>query len=140
MDTTASGIIFDKNNICNFCSSFKKKFKPKKESDLIKIINKIKKENNSNIYDCAVGLSGGVDSSWALFKIVEMGLNPLVIHLDNGWNSKLAQTNIYNLVHKLNLDLETYVIDWEEYKSLMDSFFKANVIDVEILMDNAMVS
>ena len=53
-----------------------------------------------------------------------MGLNPLVIHLDNGWNSKLAQTNIYNLVHKLNLDLETYVIDWEEYKSLMDHFLK----------------
>ena len=50
-----------------------------------------------------LSLSGGVDSSWALFKIVEMGLNPLVIHLDNGWNSKLAQTNIYNLVHKLNL-------------------------------------
>ena len=139
MDTTAYGISFDDNDICNFCKDFKIKFKPKKNYDLIKIIHQIKSKNKKNTYDCAVALSGGVDSSWALYKVVEMGLNPLVIHLDNGWNSKLAQTNIYNLVSKLDLDLETYVIDWEEYKSLMDSFFKANVIDVEILMDNAMV-
>ena len=63
----------------------------------------------------------------------------MVIHLDNGWNSKHAQSNIHNLVSKLNLDLETYVINWEEYKSLMNSFFKSNVIDIEMLMDNAMV-
>ena len=139
MDTSAANIKFNKNNICNFCNDFEIKFKPNLKKNLEKIINKIKKENKNNEYDCAVALSGGVDSSWALIKVVEMGMRPLVIHLDNGWNSKLAQTNIYNLVSKLNLDLETYIIDWEEYRNLMDSFFKANVIDIELLMDNAMV-
>ncbi len=139
MDKSAADIKFNKNNICNFCNDFKKNYKANLKTNLGKLIDKIKNENKNNEYDCAVALSGGVDSCWALVKVVELGIKPLVIHLDNGWNSKLAQTNIYNLVNNLKLDLETYVIDWEEYRSLMDSFFKANVIDIELLMDNAMV-
>lgn len=141
MDTSAKDIKFDKKNICNFCNDFNLKSKTNKYSisNFNKTINKIKNQNKNNIYDCTVALSGGVDSSWALVKCVEMGLKPLVVHLDNGWNSNLAQTNIYNLVSKLKLDLETYIIDWDEYKSLMNSFFKSNVIDIEMLMDNAMV-
>ena len=84
-------------------------------------------------------MSGGVDSCFALHKIIKLGLKPLVVHMDNGWNSELAQNNIENLVKKLNLDLFTYVIEWNEYKNMMNSFFEADVIDIELLMDNAML-
>ena len=141
MDTSAKDIKFNENNVCNFCRDFdlNKKNIKKPLKQFQELIINIKNKNKNKDYDCAVALSGGVDSSWLLLKCVEFGLRPLVIHMDNGWNSKLAQTNIYNLVAKLNLHLETYVIDWVEYRSLMDSFFKANVIDIEILMDNAFV-
>ena len=82
----------------------------------------------------------GVDSCFALHKIIKLGLKPLVVHMDNGWNSELAQNNIENLVKKLNLDLFTYVIEWNEYKNMMNSFFDSDVIDIELLMDNAMLS
>ena len=85
-----------------------------------------------------MGLSGGIDSSYTLVKVVELGLKPLAVHLDNGWNSELAQNNIANLVRKLEVDLYTHVIDWTEYKNLMLSFLEADVIDVELLYDNAM--
>ena len=75
-----------------------------------------------------------------MIKAIEAGLKPLAIHLDNGWDSELAQNNIANLVNGLKVDLYTKVIDWEEYKGLMKSFFAANVIDVELLYDNAMLA
>ena len=75
-----------------------------------------------------------------MVKVVEMGLKPLAVHMDNGWNSELAQNNIENLVKSLNVDLYTNVIDWSEYKSMMNSFFDSDVIDIEMLMDNAMLS
>ena len=73
-------------------------------------------------YNCVIGLSGGVDSCYTLHKAVEVGLKPLVVHLDNGWNSELAQNNIENLIKKLNLDLFTYVIDWSNYRTMMSLF------------------
>jgi hypothetical protein len=87
-----------------------------------------------------MGLSGGVDSSWALYLAVESGLKPLAVHMDNGWDSELAQQNIENLVRKLNVDLHTHVIDWEEYRQLQQAFFDADVIDIELLYDNAMLA
>ena len=69
-----------------------------------------------------MGVSGGVDSSWVLKKVIDFGLRPLAVHMDNGWNSELAQNNISNLVKTLNIDLYTHVIDWEEYRNLMQSF------------------
>jgi hypothetical protein len=87
-----------------------------------------------------VGVSGGVDSSWALVKAVEAGLRPLAVHMDNGWNSELAQNNIHVLVQKLGIDLYTHVIDWPEYRGLMQAFFQADVVDVELLYDNAMLA
>ena len=77
---------------------------------------------------------------FALVKAVEFGLRPLVVHMDNGWNSELAQNNIQNLVEKLNVDMVTHVIDWDEYRSMMEAFFVANVIDIELLYDNFMFS
>ena len=142
MNSTVSGIFFDENGQCNYCKKFinKIEFTKRKKFNLEKLISKIKLKKNNSKYDCIVGLSGGIDSSYALVKAVEYGLKPLAVHLDNGWNSELAQNNIENLVKSLNVDLYTHVIEWNEYKSMMNSFFKADVLDVELLMDNAMLS
>ena len=141
MDTSAYGIKFGDNGQCNYCKDFAKKLKNSKPLDLKKLISSIKKnKNNKSKYDCIIGLSGGIDSSYTLAKAVEIGLNPLAVHLDNGWNSELAQNNIENLVKSLNVDLFTHVINWKEYKNMMQAFFESNVIDIEMLMDNAMLS
>lgn len=143
MDSTAIDITFDNNGICNFCNDFFKlkrffTFSSEKKKDLLKnFILKVKKPKLK--YDCIIGLSGGVDSSYTLVKAVELGLRPLAVHMDNGWNSELANNNIFNLVKKLNVDLYTHVIDWDEYKNLMLAFFDSDVIDVELLYDNAML-
>ena len=143
MDTTAENINFDAMGVCNFCNDFFKldrffTFSSFKKKELLEdFIRKIKKPKLK--YDCIIGLSGGVDSSYTLVKAVELGLKPLAVHMDNGWNSELANNNIFNLVKKLNVDLYTHVIDWDEYKNLMLAFFKSDVIDVELLYDNAML-
>ena len=142
MNSTADNIIFDSNGQCNYCKNFMKKINllKKKNHNLEKLIKKIKSQNKIHKYDCIVGLSGGIDSCYTLVKVVESGLRPLAVHMDNGWNSELAQNNIGNLVRSLNVDLFTYVIDWEEYKKMMKSFFDSDVIDIELLMDNAMLA
>ncbi len=141
MDTSAEGIYFDDDGFCNYCSEFIKKLESLKDNfDIENLKKKIKLKKKNKEYDCIIGLSGGVDSCFTLHKAIEIGLKPLVVHLDNGWNSELAQNNIENLVRSLNLDLHTHVIDWNEYKKMMKSFFEANVIDIELLMDNAMLA
>lgn len=147
MDTSASDISFDKNGFCNFCSDFLSQNLQlcdsnmlEKDNDLSNIIKEIKKEGKGKKYDCVIGLSGGLDSSWALIQAIRLGLRPLAVHMDNGWNSELAQNNITNLVRGLGVDLYTHVIDWDEYRDLMQAFFDANVIDVELLYDNAMLA
>jgi hypothetical protein len=101
-------------------------------------LNKVSADGKDKPYDCIVGVSGGVDSSWVLVNAVKLGLRPLAVHMDNGWNSNLAVSNIANLIEELGVDLYTYVIEWHEYKDLMEAFFKADVIDVELLYDNAL--
>lgn len=129
---------------CNFCAEFLSKiqlmgssptgpFQPNVDS----FLRKVKKKGAGKPYDCVIGVSGGVDSSWVLVKAVESGLRPLAVHMDNGWNSDLAVSNIHNLVSTLEVDLFTYVIDWHEYRSLMEAFFAVDVIDIELLYDNA---
>ena len=140
MDTTASNINFDENGQCNYCKKFLKKINSNNKLNLDDLVTKIKFTSKNCKYDCIVGLSGGIDSSYTLVKVVEMGLKPLAVHMDNGWNSELAQNNIENLVKSLNVDLYTNVLNWSEYKRMMNSFFDSDVIDVELLMDNAMLS
>ena len=142
MDTTAENIVFDQNGVCNFCKDFIKRQKNLKsnEKNLNELINKIKKNGKNKRYDCIIGVSGGVDSSFALIKAFDLGLKPLAVHLDNGWNSELAQNNISNLIRMCNADLYTHVINWKEYRNLQQAFFDADVIDTELLMDNAMLS
>ena len=130
---------------CSFCIPFGEKLEKNKSfsknsSGLKLLLDKIKTNSKNKKYDCIVGLSGGVDSAWALMKAKEIGLNPLAVHMDNGWNSELAQNNIQVILENLKVDLHTYVIDWEEYKNLMEAFFYADVIDIELLMDNAMLA
>ena len=131
---------------CNFCDEYflreKKYNKTKKlsKSELNKLVEKIKKSSRNSKYDCIIGVSGGIDSSWTLVKAVEMGLKPLAVHMDNSWNSELCQNNIKNLIKTLGVDFITYVIEWDEYKALMNAFFEADVIDIELLYDNAFLS
>lgn len=147
MDTTAENIEFDSLGYCNYCEDFLNRTSQyhelnvhQKNEELENLISHIKNENKNKPYDCIVGVSGGIDSSWTLVKVKELGLRALAVHMDNGWNSELAQNNISNLVKKLDIDLYTYVIDWDEYKNLMQSFFDADVIDIELLYDNAMLA
>jgi N-acetyl sugar amidotransferase len=145
MDTTAASITFDERGICNYCIDLEfaedghNKIKtPSKILTLDERIASIKKASSHQQYNCIVGVSGGVDSSWTLVRAVQLGLRPLAVHFDNGWNSELAQSNIENLVKTLEVDLFTHVVDWSEYRGLMNSFFDADVVDIELLYDNAM--
>ncbi|MCJ8347863.1 N-acetyl sugar amidotransferase, partial [bacterium] len=147
MDSSVKDIVFDDDGFCNYCNDYLircahivNKEPGKRKAELDSLINKIDQDGKNKKYDCIVGVSGGVDSSWALIKAVEMGLRPLAVHMDNGWNSELAQNNIENLISILDVDLYTHVINWNEYKGLMQSFFDADVIDVELLYDNAMLA
>lgn len=147
MDTSASDITFDEHGQCNYCTEFS--FSVSKmnarspevqQRELYAFVAKVKANGVGKPYDCIVGVSGGLDSSWTLVQAKQLGLRPLAVHMDNGWNSELAQNNIENLVKKLDVDLYTHVIDWREYRGLMQAFFDADVIDVELLYDNAMLA
>lgn len=147
MDTTAEDITFDENGVCNYCRYFEDHvndvvFESEQERSHRRkeFIEQVKTAGKGKPYDCVMGLSGGVDSSYALHLALEEGLRPLAVHMDNNWNSELATNNIKNLVAGLNVDLYTHVINWPEYKQLMQSFFDADVIDVELLYDNAMLA
>ena len=142
MDQTAAPIEFNEIGECNYCSEFLISKAKINFSDghLNSLIEKIKANGKGKRYDCIIGVSGGVDSSYVLSLAVGYGLRPLCSSLDNGWNSDLAVANINNLISKLGVDLYTHVIDWEENRDLQKSFIKANVVDIELLMDNAMLS
>jgi N-acetyl sugar amidotransferase len=146
MDTTASDIVFDENGFCNYCTTFLKRMEKAqaKITDLQlhrdELISTIKANGKGKEYDCIVGVSGGVDSSYVLYLAVKYGLRPLAVHLDNGWNSDLASQNIANMIDSLGVDLYTHTIEWEENRDLQLSFFKANVVDIELLTDNAMLA
>lgn len=143
MDTTDPDIYFDQNGVCNHCHSYDETIKSWnldekiKSKELEKTFEKIRLYGKGRPYDSILGLSGGVDSSYVAKLAVQHGLRPLVVHLDNGWNSELAVANIYSICKKLNLDLYTHVIDWDEFRDLQRSFFKAHVVDIEILSDHA---
>jgi N-acetyl sugar amidotransferase len=145
MDTTDHEIVFDEFGYCNHCTGAIKMLKEVyfidpviKKEKLNKIVEQIKTEGKNKKYDCIIGLSGGIDSSYLAYVVVkELGLRPLAVHLDNGWNSELAVKNIDNIVNKLGIDLFTHVIDWNEFKALQLAFLKASVIDIELLTDHA---
>lgn len=140
------GILLDEHGVCNYCKRHEQLSKIhifEKEAGEIKLkalVDSIRVENKNTEYDCILGVSGGVDSTFTAVLLKNMGLNPLVVHLDNGWNSELAVKNIENLVQRLGFDLYTHVIEWEEFKDIQLSFLKASVVDIELVTDYAIVA
>lgn len=140
MDDTVQGITFDKNGVCTFCKihdELEAKFPLNEQTtkELELLVTKIKKDGKGKRYDCVVGVSGGRDSTYTLYTAVKMGLRPLAVHFDNGWNSDLAVQNIKNVCKTLNVELYTHVADWEEFKDMQRAFLKASVPDAEVPTD-----
>jgi N-acetyl sugar amidotransferase len=147
MDTTDSNISFDEKGVCDMCNNFYQNVLPNWHTDergrreLEAIVAKIKKEGEGKEFDCILGMSGGVDSSYLLhLAVTEFGLRPLVFHVDGGWNSEIAVNNIQVMVEKLGLDLYTEVINWEEMKDFQLAFFKSGVPHIDIPQDHAFVA
>jgi N-acetyl sugar amidotransferase len=146
MDTTDPDITFNFEGVCNHCTHYDKQMNqlPKgKQAQVMldDLIFRIKKDGKSKEYDCVIGLSGGVDSTYVAYLVKEkFGLRPLAVHLDNGWNSELSVINMENIVKKLDIDLYTHVIDWEEFKDIQLSFLKSSTPDSEVPSDHAIFS
>lgn len=144
MDSTVPDIKFDESGVCNFCNHYFEVSVNEVYSDKIgeeklnSLIKKIKKKGENKQYDCLIGLSGGVDSSYVAYLIKKKyGLRALAIHLDNGWNTELSVSNVENIVKKLDIDLQTNVLDWKEFKDIQVSFMKSSISNIEIPTDHA---
>jgi len=139
-------ITFDVQGVCIYCQKYPafaaRQFKGTQDGAeaLKKLAAEIKLETAHKPYDCILGVSGGVDSTYTAVLLKDLGLRPLLVHLDNGWNSELAVRNIKNLAEKLGFDLHTHVINWEEFRDIQLSFLKASVVDIELVSDYAIVA
>ncbi len=146
MDTTDPEIRFDQDGVCNHCTGHLERIKaelhPGEEGhrELERIAEIIKREGRGKRYDCIIGVSGGVDSTTVAYHVKRLGLRPLAVHLDNGWDSELAVSNIEKTLNVLGVDLFTQVLDWEEFKNLQLSFLRASVPNAEIPTDHAIIS
>ena len=145
MDKSDPAITFNQAGECNLCEEFiDKRAKhnyhgPESEASFHRLIADMKKAGKGKPYDCIVGLSGGVDSSYSAYLCIKNGLRVLAMHVDNGWNSEEAVLNIKNIARKLNIDYESYVLDWEEFKDLQLAFLKASVPEAETPTDIALL-
>jgi len=144
MDSSDARISFNDTGICDHCLTFYNKIKPfwhvdhRGKSRLTALVNRIKIEGKGKDFDCLMGMSGGIDSSYLLHIVTkEFGLRPLVFHVDAGWNSQIAVNNIERLVEGLGLDLYTDVINWEDMKELQLAFFKSGVPHIDVPQDHA---
>ena len=148
MDTTDPDIWFDEHGVSSHALNFdryvadilKANASGASRAALERIVAEIKAAGEGKPYDCVIGVSGGVDSTYLVLQAVRLGLRPLLVHFDSGWNSELAVDNIENLVDKLGLDLYTDVVDWREMQDLQLSFFKASVPNCDIPTDHAFAS
>jgi N-acetyl sugar amidotransferase len=146
MDTTDPYITFDENGICNHYYEYHNAatryllLEPQRTKKLNEIIETIKQAGKGKKYDCLIGLSGGVDSTYVALLCKKYDLRPLAIHLDNSWDSELAVKNIENIISICNFDLYTLVVNWEEFKDIQLSYLKASVVDIEVVSDHAIFS
>jgi N-acetyl sugar amidotransferase len=146
LDSSIPGIEFDADGVSNIARHALWQLKneafegPTATNSLAALVAKIQSNKRRSSYDCLIGLSGGVDSSYVALKVKELGLNPLAVHIDNGWNSEMAVNNIERIVKSLEIDLITHVIDWSEFRDLQRAYFKASVLDLECASDHAIVS
>jgi len=141
MDTTDPDITFNSEGHCNHCTEFlgsrvKHQYQGvESDKQLDVVVAQMKKAGKGKEYDCVIGLSGGIDSCYAAYIAKQKGLRILAVHLDNGWNSEEAVQNIKNVAKKLEIDYESYVLDWNEFKDLQLSFLKASVPEAETPTD-----
>lgn len=146
MDTTDPCISFDDNGVCNHCTDFlqetRKNWFPNDEGRerWASTVEGIKQAGLRNEYDCILGLSGGVDSSYLAIKVKEWGLRPLVVHVDAGWNSELAVANIESIVKYCGYDLHTHVVDWEDMRDLHLAYLRAGIPNQDVPQDHIFFS
>ena len=144
MDTSDSNITFDSRGWCDYCNNYYDNILPNWHPDergaraLERIVEQIKRDGAGKDHDCLIGISGGIDSSYVTYLAkAKLGLNPLIFHVDAGWNTQQAVNNIERLIDGLKLDLHTEVIDWLEMQDLQLAFFKAQVPHLDTPQDHA---
>lgn len=146
MDTSDPGIVFDAEGVCNHCHRYEaiatERLIPldQRPQRLAVLAEQIRREGRGKPYDCVIGVSGGVDSTYVAYLTGELGLRPLAVHFDNGWNSELAVANIEKTLKVLGIDLTTFVVDWPEFRDLQLSFLRASTPDGEVPTDHAIVA
>jgi N-acetyl sugar amidotransferase len=146
MDTTDSEIQFDESGVCNHCRAYFTRAAhelvapAEREAALSWLVERIRREGHGREYDCIVGVSGGVDSTYTAYLSSKLGLRPLAVHLDNGWNSEQAVRNIERTLAALRIDLYTHVLDWGEFRDLQVAFLRASTPDGEIPTDHAIAA
>lgn len=142
MDTTDPEIKFYGSKGCSNCRTAKSRYSKimGERKQLKSIVQNVRHAGRGKKYDCIIGLSGGVDSSYVAYITKKLHLRPLAVHFDNGWNSDLAVQNIKNILEKLEIDLYTYVVEWEEFRDLQLSFLEASTPDSEIPTDHAIMA
>ncbi|HEY8608899.1 MAG TPA: N-acetyl sugar amidotransferase [Noviherbaspirillum sp.] len=146
MDATDPDIVFDADGICNHCHRYDSIASSRliPESDrparLAALVAEIKRQGAGKPYDCVIGVSGGVDSTYVAYLTKELGLRPLAVHFDNGWNSELAVANVEKTLKTLGIDLSTYVVDWQEFRDIQLAFLEASTPDGEVPTDHAIAA
>lgn len=145
LDTSVASLTFDADGVCSYCKESSTRrvnaLDPAaRDAEFHRIVGDIKRAGRRSRYDCVIGVSGGLDSSYAALVAVRNGLRPLAVHVDNGWNTELAVKNIESIVRGLRLDLVTNVIDWEEFRGIQLSLLRAGVVDLELVSDHAIIA
>lgn len=146
MDTSDPQITFDQQGFCNHCSDWYARVASEVPApsdaaiQLEQMVEIIRREGRGKDHDCIAGVSGGVDSTWVIHQLRQLGLRPLAVHFDNGWNSELAVANIKSSLDALRTDLHTEVVDWEEFRDLQLAFLRASVPNCEIPTDHAITA
>ncbi len=143
MDTTDPEITFDETGECSHCQKFdqvySKHWFPNEvgQQKIDQIVRDMKADGKNKDYDCIIGLSGGVDSSYLAYQASKLGLRILAVHVDGGWNSELAVKNIESIVSKLGLDLHTHVVDWEMMQDMQKAYFRSGIANQDVPQDHA---
>jgi N-acetyl sugar amidotransferase len=146
MDTTDPRISFDADGVCSHCREFEEETRkgwfPNEEGKarLVQMIEQMRARGRDKEYDCILGLSGGIDSSYMALKLKDWGLRPLVMHVDAGWNSELAVGNIEKIVKHCNYDLHTHVVDWEDMRDLQLAYLRAGISNQDVPQDHIFFS
>lgn len=143
MDTSDPEITFNDRGECNHCLSYREKAQrlmyqgPSSERELLALAERIKAQGKGGDYDCIIGVSGGVDSSYTCYLAKKLELRPLAVHMDNGWDSEAAIRNIKSICNRLRIDYTSYVLNWDDFRDIQLAFLKASIVEMEIPTDVA---